>query len=90
MAMPKRTYNKADLYRWWHAGVEWTELARRLRCSVGTVRRMVHDEKLPPRKKQKTAPAAPDPTPSEIAERAAECRERHFAEKRAEQWEPPA
>jgi hypothetical protein len=51
---------------------------------------MVHEEKLPPRKKQKTAPPAVDPTPSEIAARAAECRARHFAEKRAEQWEPPA
>lgn len=90
MPAHRHEFNKAELYQMWYAGVGWAELARHFRCSVGTVRRVVREEKLRPRPRHKTAPPAVDPTPDEIAARAAECRARHFAEKRAEHWEPLA
>ena len=45
--------------------------------------RLVARHKLPPRPRDKNQ-FMNDPTPDEIAQRAAECRERHFAQRRAE------
>jgi len=45
--------------------------------------RLVARHKLPPRPRDRNQHGN-DPTPDEIAQRAAECRERHFAQRRAE------
>ena len=45
--------------------------------------RLVARHKLPPRPRDKNQHGN-DPTPDEIAQRAAECRERHYAQRRAE------
>jgi hypothetical protein len=48
--------------------------------------RLVARHKLPPRPRDRNQHGN-DPTPDEIAQRAAECRERHFAQRRAEPYE---
>jgi len=45
--------------------------------------RLVARHKLPPRPRDRNQQTH-DPTPDEIAQRAAECRERHYAQRRAE------
>jgi len=44
---------------------------------------LVRQHGIPPREQLRKMPLA-DPTPDEIAERARECRERHYAERRGE------
>ena len=66
------------------------ELADHFRCSISSVDHLRSVLDLPKKKTCRFKPeqTTPDPTPEEIAERARECRERHFAEKRSEQVPP--
>lgn len=59
------------------------EIASRLNISHTFLTRLAAKHKLPPRQSERKRNVA-DPTPDEIAERARQCRERHFAERRAE------
>jgi uncharacterized protein YjcR len=76
-------------FKLWHAGVHTQEIARQIGCSASRV----SDYRIKygfPARERKPLHRASDPTPAEIEQRKRECRERHFAEKRAEKWEPKA
>jgi hypothetical protein len=60
------------------------EVARKLGVTEGNLTRLAERYGLGPRGRQHRAFSMDDPTPEEIAERARECRERHFAQRRAE------
>jgi len=62
------------------------EIASRLGISHTFLTRLVAKHKLAPRRKEHKCNVV-DPTPDEIAERARQCREKHFAERRAEPYE---
>jgi len=76
-----------DVARLWRVYGDMTlskaDVARRLGITQAGLERLVRVHKLPRRPRASTAPAR-DPTPDEIAERARECRERHYAMRRAE------
>ena len=68
---------------WADHTLERCDIARRLRISTTHLVRLASRYKLPPRPYEHKSITV-DPTPEEIAERARECRERHFAQRRAE------
>ncbi len=59
------------------------DVAHRLGVSPTQLTRLVAQYRLPPRPRDRNN-NTPDPTPDQIAERARECRERHYAQRRAE------
>ena len=69
---------------WADASVPRVEVAKRLRVSSSQLVRLVRRYKLPPRPHEHNRASSIDPTPDEIAERARQCRERHYAQRRAE------
>lgn len=74
------------LYRLWHSDpreVPTPQIARSLGISVSTLYKQAEKHKLPKRERVYLDLTA-DPTPEEIEQRAAECRERHFAKRRRE------
>lgn len=75
--------DREQLLALWQQGLTLIEIGLQLGCSASTVTMLVAQHKLPPREQLRKMPLA-DPTPEEIAERARECRERHFAERRKE------
>jgi len=72
------------LYQLWndHA-LTRVRISEMLGISPTHLTRLVARHKLPPRPRDKNQHGN-DPTPDEIAQRAAECREKHFAQRRAE------
>lgn len=77
---------EAEFRRLWAAGMSRSELAERFNCSVAWIdnyRQALALEARNPSRFQECY-SADDPTPDEIAERARECRERHFAQRRGE------
>ena len=70
----------------WQQGLTLIEIGIACGCSSSTAGALVKRHRLPPREQVRKMPLA-DPTPDEIAERARECRERHYAERRAEREE---
>ena len=71
------------LHEMWTRGASVQEIGRRFGVSVSTVWKWKLQYKLP----QRAMPQKLErgcPTPEEIAERAAECRARHMAQRRAE------
>jgi hypothetical protein len=68
---------------WCDVGIDRTGLAQHFGCSVSTVDQLRAKFGLPKRKTSRfrAKQTVPDPTPEEIAERARECRNRHYAEK---------
>jgi transcriptional regulator with XRE-family HTH domain len=70
----------------WQQGLTLIEIGIACGCSASTAGDLVKRHKLPPREQLRKMPLA-DPTPEEIAERARECRERHYAERRQEREE---
>ena len=64
-------------------GVAREVICKEFRISGQQLSVLKQQYKLPERPRR-PAGLAPDPTPEEIAERAAECRERHMAQRRAE------
>ena len=70
------TYSVAQLQQLWAAGKTHPEIAAALGCATAYVAQLVTRHKLPRRRREYHGPQDDDPTPEEIAERAAECRAR--------------
>lgn len=71
------------LHQMWMDGKTYEEIGKRFGVAASTIYWWSRQYKLPKRPKPMKS-KSPDPTPEEIAERAAECRARHLAERRAE------
>lgn len=71
------------LHEMWVAGASVEDICRRLGMGESTVYKWVRKHHIPARARPQNMPRS-EPTPSEIAERARECRERHYAARRAE------
>ena len=69
-------YCAATLHRMWGEGASYAEIAAVLGCSESYVHRLKQRHKLANRQKPTQEILADDPTPAQIAERAAECRAR--------------
>jgi hypothetical protein len=77
--MPKQgscTYNVTTLQRLWADGKTHQEIAAALGCSEMYVSQLRERHQLPRRRRAFHGPQEDDPTPEQIAERAAECRAR--------------
>lgn len=77
------------LYRLWHSDpreVSTTEIARQLGVSASTLYKYAELHKLSKRERV-YRDLTVDPTPEEIEQRAAECREKHFKKRRRESEE---
>ena len=70
------------LWDMWTAGAAVKDIAAALGVSVAVVYSLRHQYGLPKRERVYAFPD--DPTPQEIAERSRECREKHYARRRAE------
>lgn len=79
----KRTIDAALLFKLWHSDMETPDIAFALGVSLSTLHNVRQKYGLPKRPRAEVTLVA-DPTPQEIAERARQCRERHFAERRGE------
>ena len=80
---PRRDIDIPVLHLLWASELELPEIAVRLGCSVSTLYMLRDRHKLPPRPRMRVT-VLTDPTPQEIEERARECRERHYAQRRGE------
>ena len=69
-------YCALTLHRLWARGDSYQEIAAALGCSQSFVSRLKDRHKLPNRQKSTRDILDDDPTPDQIAERAAECRAR--------------
>ena len=69
-------YCALTLHRLWASGASYIEIAAALGCSQSLVARLKVRHGLPNRQKATRDIFADDPTPEQIAERAAECRAR--------------
>jgi hypothetical protein len=69
-------YCALTLHELWARGDSYLEIAAALGCSQSFVARLKVRHKLPDRQKPNREIFADDPTPEQIAERAAECRAR--------------
>ena len=69
-------YSVAQLQQLWAAGKTHPEIAAALGCATAYVAQLVARHKLPRRRRAYHGPQEDDPTPEQIAERAAECRAR--------------
>jgi hypothetical protein len=71
---------------WSRSHLSRTDLAVHFGCSVSSIDTMRVALGLPRRKSNRRRPTqtVPDPTPEELEERKAECRARHYAERRQE------
>ena len=80
--MPRKgssVYSLSELQRLWAAGKTHQEIAAALGCSEMYVSQLRERHNLPRRRRAFHGPQEDDPTPEQIAERAAECRERRAA-----------
>jgi hypothetical protein len=66
-------YSVAQLQQLWAAGKTHVEIAAALGCATAYVAQLVARHKLPRRRRAYHGPQEDDPTPEQIAERAAEC-----------------
>jgi hypothetical protein len=80
---PRRDIDIPVLHSLWASELELPEIAVRLGCSVSTLYMLRDRHKLPLRPRMRVS-VLTDPTPQEIEERARECRERHYAQRRGE------
>jgi DNA-binding CsgD family transcriptional regulator len=71
------------LLRLWQQNLTLIEIGLAIGCSGSTVGMLAKQHGMPPRESARKM-QLPDPTPDEIATRARECRERHYAERRRE------
>jgi hypothetical protein len=79
-----RHVDLARLYQLWNDHtLTRVKVSAMLGISPTHLTRLVARHKLPPRPRDRNQHAS-DPTPDEIAERARQCRERHYAQRRAE------
>jgi DNA-binding CsgD family transcriptional regulator len=72
------------LLRLWQQNLTLIEIGLMIGCSGSTVGMLAKQHGMPQRESARKM-QLPDPTPDEIATRARECRERHYAERRREQ-----
>ena len=79
----QRKVDVAELFRLWHSEMETPDIALAFGVSVSTLNTLRQKHGLPKRPRVAVTLVA-DPTPDEIAKRARECRERHYAERRGE------
>ena len=78
-------YSVTELFRLWaDSRLTRAEIARELGVTAGQLTLLAGRHGLAARGRQHRAFSMADPTPEEIAERAAECRARHMAQRRAE------
>ena len=86
MGMKKIEIDEAIFRRMWAAGASRTDLACHFDCSVSTVDEVRVRMGLPARNRYRyqNKQVTLDPTPDEIVERARECREKHYAQRRGE------
>ena len=80
---PRRDIDVPVLHSLWASELELPEIAVRLGCSVSTLYMLRDRYKLPIRPRMRVS-VLTDPTPQEIEDRARECRERHYAQRRGE------
>lgn len=78
-------YDVRHLEQLWAAGLTYMEIAAALGCRESLVHKLKKRHSLPNRGRRQ-GHAVVDPTPDEIASRAAEIRKRHLAEMRALPW----
>ena len=78
MGVWRLVYDKNVLKRLWAAGKTHVEIAAVLGCSAGYVEKLRIRHGLPRRPRCHHGPQEDDPTPEQIAERAAECRARRL------------
>lgn len=78
-----RRVDVAELFRLWHSDMDTADIAIQFGVSLSTLHTLRLRHKLPKRPRAAVKLVA-DPTPDEIATRARECRERHYAERRGE------
>jgi hypothetical protein len=85
------TYSVARLQQLWAAGKTHVEIAAALGCATAYVAELVARHNLPRRRRAYHGPQEDDPTPEQIAERAAECRARREgpAEPKGERFSVP-
>lgn len=86
MGVRRLQYSVTELFALWGSGASYDAIAAAIGCNVGTVQKLKERHKLPNRKRQTNTEFKPadDPTPEQIAERARECREAHYAKRRRE------
>jgi hypothetical protein len=87
MALAKLKISEAEFRRLYaRKELSRTDLALHFRCSVTTIDSLRAQFDLPKRKtcRWRRRQVEVDPTPEQIAERAAECRARHMAQRRNE------
>ncbi len=83
-------YCALTLHRLWASGASYMEIAAALGCSQSYVSTLKDRHKLPNRQKATKDILADDPTPEQIAERAAECRARRVQpEPKGERYSVP-
>jgi hypothetical protein len=79
------TYSVPELFRLWaNSDLTRAEVARLLGVTAGQLTKLASRHGLGPRGRQHRAFSMDDPTPEQIAERAAQCREKHMAMRRTE------
>jgi len=82
-----KTVDIPTLYRLWSDhSLGKAQVALKLQITPQYLGKLALRHKLPSRPKEYKTTTV-DPTPLEIEQRAAECRARHFAQRRAEPWE---
>ena len=83
-------YCTLTLHQLWASGASYVEIAAALGCSQSYVHRLKTRHKLPNRQKGTREIFEDDPTPEQIAERAAECRARRVQpEPKGERYSVP-
>jgi hypothetical protein len=83
-------YSVAQLQQLWAAGKTHPEIAAALGCATAYVAQLVARHNLPRRRRAYHGPQEDDPTPDQIAERAAECRARRVQpEPKGERYSVP-
>ncbi len=83
MTTRRVAYSVAELHRLWARGDSYTDIAAALGCSVSFLTKLKERHKLPNRPRSYVSPAD-DPTPEEIAERAAAIKRRNIDAMRLE------
>ena len=73
----------AELFKAWYSEMDTADIALHFGISLSTLHSLRCRHKLPKRQRAAVMLVA-DPTPDEIFQRARECRERHYAERRGE------
>ena len=83
-------YCTLTLHQLWASGASYVEIAAALGCSQSYVHRLKTRHKLPNRQKGTREIFEDDPTPEQIAQRAAECRARRVQpEPKGERYSVP-